>query len=60
MISLYKMEQTPNPNGFQMVVKAEDGNWKDVAKLYRFMVEGASPRFERFINKDMYQVLNLF
>jgi hypothetical protein len=60
MISLFKMEQAPNSNGFQMVVKANDGNWKNVAKLYRFLVEGASPRFERFIIKDMYQVLKLF
>ena len=60
MISLFKMEQAPDTKGFQMVVKARDGNWKDVAKLYRFMVEGASPRYARFIDKDMYQVLKLF
>ena len=60
MISLFKMEQNPNLNGFQMVVKAQDGDWKNVAKLYRFLVEGASPRFEQFIKKDVYQVLKLF
>lgn len=60
LISLFKLAETPNPGGFQMVVKARDGNWKDVAKLYRLLVEGASPRFERFINKDMYRVLKLF
>lgn len=60
MISLFKMQKAPNPNGFQMVVKARDGNLKDVAKLYRFLVEGGSARFERFIQKDMYQVLKLF
>ena len=60
MISLYKMEGDPNLNGFQLEVHAPDGNWKDVSKLYRFLVEGASARFERFINKEMYRVLNLF
>ena len=60
MISLFKLHDQPNLNGFQLVVRAPDGNWKDVAKLYRFMVEGASARFHRFIGKEMYQVLNLF
>ena len=60
MISLFKMDKAPNLNGFQMVVTARDGNLKNVPKLYRFLVEGASPRFERFLNKDMYQVLKLF
>lgn len=60
MISLYKMEKTADLNAFQLVVTALDGDWKDVAKLYRYLVEGASPRFERLINKDMYQVLKLF
>ena len=60
MISLFKMEETPNRQGFQMRVKAPDSNWKDVAKLYRFLVEGASPNFHRFLGKEMYQVLKLF
>lgn len=60
MISLYKMEQARNPNGFQLVVRAPDGNWKDVAKLYRYLVDGASANYERFIKKDIYQVLKLF
>ena len=60
MISLFKMEQKPDRQGFQMMVHAPDGNWKDVAKLYRLLVEGASPNFHKFIGKEMYQVLKLF
>ncbi len=60
MISLFKMESAPNRQGFQMTVKAPDANWKDVAKLYRLLVEGASPNFRRFLGKEMYQVLKLF
>lgn len=60
MISLFKMETEPNRQGFQMMVKAPDSNWKDVAKLYRLLVEGASPNFRKFIGKEMYQVLKLF
>jgi len=60
MISLFKLEGPPNRQGFQMTVRAPDGNWKDVAKLYRLLVEGASPNFHKFIGKEMYRVLKLF
>ena len=60
LISLFKMENPANRDGFEMAVSAPDSNWKDVAKLFRFLVEGASPRFQQFINKEMYQVLSLF
>lgn len=60
MRTLFKFDTPPNRNAFQLVVKAPDANWKDVPKLYRFLVEGASPNYHRFIQKEMYQVLRLF
>ena len=60
IFTLYKMDDDPNLNGFQLIVRAADGNWKDVPKLYRFLVEGASPKYDRYIEKEMYQVLKLF
>ena len=33
---------------------------KDVAKLKRYLYEGASSRFEKFLDKDVNKVLNLF
>ncbi len=60
MISLFKMETRPNRSSFQMTVNAPDGNWKDMAKLYRLLVEGASPNFQKFIGKEVYRVLKLF
>ncbi len=60
MISLFKMDDEPNRAGFQMVVKGPDKNFKDVPKLYRFLVEGASSKYNRYIQKEMYQVLKLF
>jgi len=60
MISLYKREEKLNLGGFQLVVSAPDANWKDVPKLYRYLVEGASPAFGKFIEKEVNRVLNLF
>jgi hypothetical protein len=60
MISLYKRGDKLNLGGFQLAVSAPDANWKDVPKLYRYLVEGASPAFGKFIEKEMYRVLDLF
>ena len=60
MISLYKKVEELNRNGFEMVVAAPDSDWKDVPKLYRYLVEGASPNFRKFIDKEIHQVLKLF
>ena len=60
MISLYKRGESLNLSGFQLAVAAPDGNWKDVPKLYRYLVEGASPNFDKFIQHEIHKVLKLF
>ena len=60
VVSLFKKGGALNPQGFQMAVAAPDANWKDVPKLYRYLVEGAGPSYTKFIQKEIYQVLNLF
>lgn len=60
MITLFKRAEALNRNGFQMAVAAPDSDWRDVPKLYRYLVEGASPNFRRFIEKEVHQVLRLF
>jgi len=60
MLSLYKRDTKLNLNGFQLAVSAPDANWKDVPKLYRYLVEGASPAYGKFIEKEMFRVLDLF
>ena len=60
MISLYKRGAKLNLGGFQLAVSAPDANWKDVPKLYRYLVEGASPAFGKFIEKEVFRVLDLF
>lgn len=60
LITFFKMDSQPNREAFQVLVSAPDANLKDVPKLYRFLVEGGSNRFERYIQKETYQVLKLF
>lgn len=60
MVSLFKKDIELNRHAFQMAVSATDGNWRDVPKLYRYLVEGASANFQQFIEKELHQVLKLF
>ena len=60
MLSLYKAGDDINLAGFQLVVSAPDASWKDVPKLYRHLVEGASAHFKKYIEKDLHRVLKLF
>jgi len=60
ILAMFKMHKHPNRFAFQLVVRATDSNWKDVPKLYRFLVEGGSNKYNRYIEKDLYQVLKLF
>lgn len=60
MIALFKMVSTPNREGFTFAVQAPDKNIKDVPRLYRFLVEGASDNFHPFIGKEIYKTLELF
>ena len=50
----------PNKEGFQLTVETPDGFLKDVPKLFRLLVEGAGTHYERFIQKELYKVLELF
>jgi hypothetical protein len=60
MLSLYKRGEALNLSAFQLAVSAPDSNWKDVPKLYRYLVEGASPGYKKFIEKELHKVLKLF
>jgi hypothetical protein len=60
ILSLYKLGDSVNLMGFQLVVSAPDASWKDVPKLYRHLVEGASVHFQKYIEKDLHRVLKLF
>ena len=60
VITLFKRSPNLNTHGFKLVVAAPDSNWKDVPKLYRYLVEGAGPNFNRFIHREIHQVLKLF
>ena len=60
LFTLFKMESSINRAGFQVKVRASDGNLKEVPKLYRLLVEGGGPAYKQFIKKEVYQVLHLF
>jgi hypothetical protein len=60
VLSLFKIGDNVDLMAFQLVVSAPDANWKDVPKLYRYLVEGASASFKKFIEKDLHRVLKLF
>ncbi|MBI3991717.1 MAG: hypothetical protein HY342_00475, partial [Candidatus Lambdaproteobacteria bacterium] len=52
LVSLFKLQRTPGDDSFKLVVTAPDKNLKDVPKLYRLLVEGAGPNYQRFIQKE--------
>jgi hypothetical protein len=60
LVSLFKMQRGSSDDAFKLVVAAPDKNLKDVPKLYRLLVEGAGPDYERFIQKEAFKVLTLF
>ncbi len=57
---LFKLGRPVNRDGFELVVGAPADEHKDVAKLYRLLVEGAGPDFEKFLNRELYRTLKLF
>ena len=60
LISLFKMGRPVNAEGFQLEVAAPDEDFTHEPKLYRLLVEGAGPDFERFISHELHRVLKLF
>ena len=60
LVTLFKMQRAPDDDAFELVVTAPDKSLKDVPKLYRLLVEGAGPNYERFIQKEAFKVLTLF
>ncbi|MDH5753508.1 MAG: hypothetical protein OEZ59_13950 [Deltaproteobacteria bacterium] len=60
LMELFKMAGRLNPQGFELVVAAADHNLKDVPKLVRYLVEGASDSYNQFIRRDVHQVQPLF
>ena len=60
VVSLFKLGKNLNPHGFQMAVAAADTEWKDVPKLYRYLVEASGPGFGKFLQREIHRVLKLF
>jgi hypothetical protein len=60
LVELFKIARNPDTTAFEVEVDITDGNYKDLAKLYRHLAEGASEDFTRYITKEMFQVLRLF
>lgn len=59
-MSLFRVEKPVNPEGFEFYVVAEDKNFKDLPKLFRLLVEGAGPEFNKFVPPELHRTLELF
>ena len=59
-MALFKLERPVDPEGFELVVSANDENLEDVPKLFRLLVEGGGGHPENYIKRDVNQVLDLF
>lgn len=59
-ISLFKLERPVNMDGFFLVVSADDQDLVHVPKLHRLLVEGGSPKCDKFIQRELHQILDLF
>ena len=57
---LFRLGRPVNRDGFELVVGAPADEQKDVAKLYRLLVEGAGPDYEKFLDRELYRTLKLF
>lgn len=56
--SLFKWGKVKHGSAIMFAVAGED--IKDVAKLQRYLKQGASPKFEEFLKFPISQILNLF
>lgn len=56
--SLFKWGKVKH--GGVIMFQVSGANIKGVSRLQRYLYEGASPRFEAFLKKDINKVLNLF
>lgn len=57
---LFKLGRPVNRDGFELVVAAPADEQKDVAKLYRLLVEGAGADYQKFLDRELYRTLKLF
>ncbi len=60
LVELYKIARHSDSGAFVVDVDVTDGNYQDLAKLYRLLAEGAGPEYERYLTKELFQVLRLF
>jgi hypothetical protein len=58
--SLFHAGEDVNLGAFRLLLKASDGNRKHAAKLYRHLVEGTGPDYERYLHRELFKVQNLF
>ncbi|MBI4082353.1 MAG: hypothetical protein HY423_07050 [Candidatus Lambdaproteobacteria bacterium] len=58
--SLFRSGAELNLGAFQLQLKTPDGNRKHAAKLYRHLVEGTGPDYERYLHRELFKVQNLF
>ena len=57
---LFKLGKTVNLDGFELVVSAEDADFRHVAKLARLLVEAGGPEYAKFIVPELHRTLKLF
>lgn len=57
---LFRLNKPVNRDGFELVVGAPAEEQKDVAKLYRLLVEGAGADYQKFLDRELYRTLKLF
>jgi len=60
LINLFKLGRPVAAEGFQLEVAAPDEDFTHEPKLFRLLVEGAGPDYERFIIHELHTVLKLF
>ena len=60
LVELFKIARNPDTHAFEVEVDVTDGDYRDLAKLYRHLAEGAGQDYERYIAKELFQVLRLF
>jgi hypothetical protein len=60
LVELFKIARNPDTGAFAVEVDVTDGDYRDLAKLYRLLAEGGGPDYERYLAKELFQVLRLF
>jgi hypothetical protein len=57
---LFKVGKPVNRGRFEMCVTGRDENFRHVPKLFRLLVEGAGPDYQKFVVPEIHRTLKLF